>query len=142
MKFLSSWVIGVAGLGMGVAAHAQTPLFLDTTNAIPASSTITNNALIGVGNSREVAVGFRFGLAATSTVANITATYQSSIDGTNWVNFTTLVVPTLTSSTAVSGAVTNIVVGAIPFFRLYTTQNGATQAVSGLLHLKFTKAGF
>jgi len=140
MKFLPSWVIGVAGLGMGVAAHAQTPLFLDATNAIGASTTVTNNALIGVGNSAQVAVGFRFALAGAATAANITATYQSSIDGSNWVSFATLAVPS--NGTSAVGVVTNLTVNAIPFLRLFTTQNAATQAVSGLLHLKFTKAGF
>lgn len=132
---------GLLSLGVGWAACAQTPLFLDFTNAVAAASTVTNNAVIGVANNHHIGFGFRFALAgATGTSSNVTATIQSSIDGTNYVNFATLALAA--NGTNVVGIATNLQVGGIPFLRVSTVQNQNTQAVSGLLLMKFTKTGF
>lgn len=114
-----------------LAAQAQPALPLAITNAIPALGTNTANVELPAAEVELIGLQLTYGLAAAVGVnSNVTATVQQSLDGTNWVDFTSLA--RAASGTNLVSTVTNLSVYAIPRFRISTIINANTVAVERL----------
>lgn len=118
-------------LALALPAFGQVPGTIATTNAIPAVSTNTANAEIAVGEASEVALQMTFNLAASVGVnSNITATLERSVNGVNWVTWTSI---SLTANgTSTVSFITNIAIGAVPRLRIGPIINANTAAVQNL----------
>lgn len=134
----TTFLVTVAALGLCCAALGQQPVLLGestTVNAVATKSLTSTLVPFRLLYSKDFAFGFTFTLSNSVGVnSNITATVQTSPDGTNFVDYATLAA--VSTGTALAVGFTNWTIGDRQWFRVSQVVNANTQGVATLHFFK------
>ena len=140
-KILITAILAVAALATASAQQYDTTrLYSQGTNAFAGSATVTPNAAITLTKNSNIAVA----LTAASTAgagSAVTATFQTSLDGTTWETTGTRTLAVTANGTNAVTSVTNFPVGGIGYLRLATIANGQTNALNSVTVTAVKKPG-
>lgn len=105
---------------------------ISITNTVPANTTNSSpgSAIIDASRVSQFSLQFALKLVGAGTTA-IPFTVQRSVDGANWVTgFSISVTP---SGTNTASALTNVITGAIPYWKVSAVQNDNASAITNLV---------
>jgi len=128
MKRLIAIIFGCLGLWIQVSAQVAGPFAF--TNSFAAGSTNTLNLEIETTRCSAISLQLTHALVGVGN-SNVVATFQQTVDGTNWHALATM--SSTSTGTATASYLTNLNIGAIPKIRLSTIVNPNSNAISSLL---------